>query len=80
VNRISNHPKRLCPAPTAGPRGTSINREFTTPRRARANYATGVVSSNSNAQGPLLDNARWLVSRYTCCNVPTVFSLFSCCS
>ena len=29
---------------------------------------------------PVLDDARWLVSRYTCCNVPTVFSLFSCCS
>jgi hypothetical protein len=45
--------------------------------RARANYPTGVVSRYSNdaigeCAGPLLDDARWLVSRYTCCNVPTV--------
>jgi hypothetical protein len=36
-----------------------------------------VMSSNSNdtigeCANPLLDDTRWLVSRYTCCNVPTV--------
>src|SRR6266700_563942 len=36
-----------------------------------------VMSSNSNdtigkCANPLLDDTRWLVSRYTCCNVPAV--------